>query len=370
MQKLKKIARQVHLWLGLVSGLLVMVVCLSGCLYAFQYEIKQQFFSYYTIPSDEQEVDKLSLQDLLLAYKKQSNNDVLRIYDFVAPQKSTILKTSKDGEFYYSFLHPYTGALLQEHAYKHDFFHLVMSLHRNFLLGKKYRWTVGVVVLVFMFSLITGLVLWWPKRWKILKTSKGRLAHFGIKQNVRLQRRIYDLHNVLGFYASFLLFIMAITGLNWTFKWMENLLYVAVTFEQKIPLAKPTIDSTTFDLSSLDLAKKQMDYTQTNRGMFIYKLPTTSTVPLQVSAYPDLDSYGSSDHYYIHPRTAELLDKHLDKDKTRGTKYRAMYYDIHTGSVFGILGKVVVFTSSLIGASLPLTGFLIWWRKRKKNAYL
>lgn len=42
-----------------------------------------------------------------------------------------------------------------------------------------------------------------------------------------------------------------------------------------------------------------------------------------------------------------------------------MNYDIHVGSVLGLTGKFIAFFASLISASLPITGFLIWWGKQK-----
>jgi len=41
----------------------------------------------------------------------------------------------------------------------------------------------------------------------------------------------------------------------------------------------------------------------------------------------------------------------------------AMNYDLHTGGVLGITGKIIAFLASLIAASLPITGLLIWWHK-------
>ena len=46
-------------------------------------------------------------------------------------------------------------------------------------------------------------------------------------------------------------------------------------------------------------------------------------------------------------------------------KIRRMNYDIHVGSVLGLTGKFLAFFASLISASLPITGFIIWWGKQK-----
>jgi uncharacterized iron-regulated membrane protein len=44
-----------------------------------------------------------------------------------------------------------------------------------------------------------------------------------------------------------------------------------------------------------------------------------------------------------------------------------MNYDIHVGAILGLPGKIIAFLASLIPASLPVTGFLIWWGKKKKG---
>jgi hypothetical protein len=49
-------------------------------------------------------------------------------------------------------------------------------------------------------------------------------------------------------------------------------------------------------------------------------------------------------------------------------KVMRMNYDIHVGAIGGIPGKVIAFFASLICASLPVTGFLLWYgRKYKKK---
>ncbi len=55
------------------------------------------------------------------------------------------------------------------------------------------------------------------------------------------------------------------------------------------------------------------------------------------------------------------------KDAKLADKIVRMNYDIHVGAVLGIPGKLLAFFGSLIAASLPVTGFIIWWGRRKKT---
>ena len=65
--------------------------------------------------------------------------------------------------------------------------------------------------------------------------------------------------------------------------------------------------------------------------------------------------------------SGELLKEHTFDDQNAGEKVIRANYDIHVGSILGIPGKIIAFLASLICASLPVTGFLIWWEKRKKK---
>lgn len=50
-----------------------------------------------------------------------------------------------------------------------------------------------------------------------------------------------------------------------------------------------------------------------------------------------------------------------------GQLLRRMNYDIHTGAILGLPGKILAFLASLVCATLPVTGFVIWWGRRKKG---
>jgi uncharacterized iron-regulated membrane protein len=55
------------------------------------------------------------------------------------------------------------------------------------------------------------------------------------------------------------------------------------------------------------------------------------------------------------------------KDTKLADKIARMNYDIHVGAVLGLPGKIMAFFASLFAASLPVTGFLIWWGRRNKK---
>ena len=65
--------------------------------------------------------------------------------------------------------------------------------------------------------------------------------------------------------------------------------------------------------------------------------------------------------------TTKILKTTTYHDKNNGEKFQFINYDLHIGRILGIPGKIIAFIASLVSASLPVTGFLIWWGRNKKK---
>ncbi len=362
----KKTARTIHLWLGLVTGLIIFIVCITGCIYSFQKEIKLAAYPYFTVEHTEDSTH-LPLSTLIEKYQKEHDHKILRIYDLKKENRSTVLLTLKNNEYFYIYLNPYTGDFIQEKRLAADFFTIVLFIHTTLLLGELGTQVIGWSVIMFIISLITGLILWFPKNTKVFKNKKGRKSKFGLKLKGPKNKVVYDLHSVLGFYAASLLIVLSITGIAWTFTWVDNALYTAVTFETKKEKKELQIDSTTFKLTTLDQLKKRVVPQRDDKGLFIYYLPNKNTDPLWIMSSPDEDQFGNTDNYYAHPDTGEFIETKYDEDKNAGEKFNSLYYDIHTGSLLGLPGKILIFLAGLIGASMPITGVMLYLHRRKKK---
>uniref|UniRef100_UPI0026255FD7 PepSY domain-containing protein n=1 Tax=uncultured Cytophaga sp. TaxID=160238 RepID=UPI0026255FD7 len=46
-------------------------------------------------------------------------------------------------------------------------------------------------------------------------------------------------------------------------------------------------------------------------------------------------------------------------------KFKCIAKPLHTGEIVGLPGIIIYFIASMIGCSLPITGFIIWWKKKK-----
>ncbi len=96
---------------------------------------------------------------------------------------------------------------------------------------------VGIPTVLFICMLITGIILWWPKN---KNARKGRFR-FNWENVKGWKRKNYDLHNVLGFYASFIALLMSITGIYFAYPYVKNTFNLALSGSVDLPKEKDQI---------------------------------------------------------------------------------------------------------------------------------
>jgi uncharacterized iron-regulated membrane protein len=385
MKKIKSILLVLHRWLGLITGLVVLVLSVTGCLFVFHQEISEVVRSdlYYidegtntqqTLPVKELEqkaADALGIERLpygLTTYKDPDRNWSGMNYEARDEFAWTYFGMMEDYRTVY--INPYTGEIEGIHNEKADFFQIVKGIHWSLLLSTSIGQPIVVwSTLIFIVLLITGVVLWWPKKWN----KAGWQKSFKIKWGASWKRVNYDLHNVLGFYFLTLALVIAFTGLYWYFPSAQKALYFIGTGEFKLPpdehkqyISAASPDQGVDSPMQVAYRKAWNQYPEANRISFI--APADSQATITTTVYPDGQTYYEHFHMYYDQFTGELIAGEDYDSKNAGEKLLAMNYDIHVGAIGGIPGKIIAFVASLVCASLPVTGFLIWWDRQKRKS--
>lgn len=367
---IKKIIRNIHLWLGLISGLVVFVLGITGAIYAFSDEIKDWVYAerlHVEVPSGGQ---KLPLNQLYAIAEQAlpEGHRISRAELSESPGRSYMfraLKLNRKAFGYWNYytyyekvyLNPYTGKILYVENSKYEFFTLILALHMNLLLGDQVGYfVVCCSVVCFLLLLLTGMVLWWPKNWKRKQLRKS----FSIKWGAKFKRLNYDLHNVTGFYLFLPLILISVTGLMWSF---------GLTKEPKKTVLS---DTTRLVQQPKQVAAPwsgifaQVRRSNPEAAYYLYNFPAVKAGTVNVSAYFREGNFYDKIQYRYDRYTGTLLDQD-PAFAALGTvsKLKAMNYDLHTGSAFGFWGKLLALISGLIAAGLPVTGFLIWYKKGK-----
>lgn len=358
----------IHRWLGFIAGLVVFIVSITGCIFCFQDEIQDALYSYRKV--EPQSVPYLEPSALkAIALQKYPKAVVNYTYYYGKDRPAVVMANLNKQGFLYLYFNPYTGRFLHEENPQRNFFIVVEYIHLYLLLPPKIgSLIVGISVTIFIAMMVTGIMLWWPKR----KTDRKR--SFTIKWNGRWRRVNYDLHNVLGFYATGIALILAITGLSIAFDWMRDGIYSAANLGKAYPAEKASFKSDTLfkDRLTAPVADHAFAFAQKRSAdaqMFLIYDPTENAGTVGITAYSKSLRFYHSDSYTFDKHSGKLLQYLPHTKKSAGMKMNDMNYDIHVGQILGLTGKIIAFMASLVCASLPITGFIIWLGKRNKSRY-
>ncbi len=366
----RKIFGRIHLWLGLATGLVIFIVALTGAIYCFAPELQNATQRYrFVAPASTSLLPPSQIK--AIAAKQINNNKIERIFYGEKNKAVYVLISGNNGFGYAVFINPYTGEVLKVKNLQKDFFTVVLKLHRTLLIpyGEEIiKWST----IIFLIMLLSGIVLWWPKN---KAASKQR---FSIKRGTSTKRLNYDLHQVLGFYASWIALFSALTGLMFSFDWFANKVYDATGAHHSIVQKKaPLSDTTAIWKSSyslpIDLAWSKLQPDLKEKYVAVeFILPKDKQAALLVRAKPENGTLYKMDFHYFDQYTgkeipgAYVWGKYSDAH-TIADNIRRMNYDIHTGAILAWPGRIALFFAALIVASLPITGFFIWLRRNKKQ---
>lgn len=376
-RKPKYLVGKIHLWLGLGSGLIVFIVAITGCLFVFQKEISDICYrkTFFIVPQQTAPLPLSRLQQAAqqaLGPQQPLNSittyrDPSRAWEFMAYSMNDSAVTYFGAARYFRsvFINPYTGAVTGFRDYRTDFFTIVKYLHWSLLLNTPYgQPIVGWATIIFTVMLVTGMILWWPKKWN----KASRKTRLTIKTDARIKRLVYDLHNVLGFYIFIPVLLIALTGMVWAFSWFRAVVYVTASGSTKPPAVVPvasipaTVTGVPIDAAYAAVMVQYPDAPRIGINPAAGKEGT-----IYVYAYGDKETYYQYDALQFDQYSGQLLHRERSGDKNAGERLIGMNYDIHVGAIGGIAGKIIAFLASLVAASLPVTGFCIWWGRGKKD---
>lgn len=368
MPPIRKLIGKIHLWLGLASGLIVLFLGITGCILAFEVEIRSWTEPFQYV----KEENKPYLPPSLL---KDSADKVMRYgktlgINYPGKGKAAIAAYYDEKNYELVYLNPYTGTILKHKNMPDDFFRIVLD-------GHFYLWLphhigqpiVASATLIFLILMITGIVLWWPRN------KAARKQRFTVRWSARWRRKNYDLHNVLGFYMTWIAIFLAVTGLVFGFEWFARSLYWVSSGGKTMEEHRHPVSDSTQTAGVLNMAdylwKKHQPDVKENESLGIYFAYLPSD-PVEVVVNHRPGTYYNSDFYHYDqysgkelPATGSYAGRF--DDATVADKIVRMNYDIHVGALLGLPGKLLAFFASLVAASLPVTGFCIWWGRRKKK---
>jgi len=359
-QKIKYVIHQLHLILGLVSGIVVFVVGITGALFVFEEEGRELFQHHYYHVADPGGA-RLPVTQLTDSFNVHYRGQKIASIRFKETRDAAFVFFTKDKLV---SMNPYTGAITGVRNPNTDFFMAVQKIHTELLMGKAGKQIVRWNVLIFFVMCISGLVLWWPKQKRFFKQAVR--INFKTKNWKRLN---WDLHSVLGFYAVFVLLIISFTGLFWVFDTAKSVVgfitQSPVTGKEEKMKSKVVRDKR----YSTEEAYRYASAAYPGATETFISPAMDSVAPIRVLMRYPYTIVRRQNTLFFNQYTGKVLKQDLYANYTAYDKVARSNYDFHTGRIraLGIGSKIIYCLAALMAASLPVTGFMIWWGRKKKQ---
>jgi uncharacterized iron-regulated membrane protein len=213
-----------HLTAGLVAGIVILIMSVTGTLLTFQQSVLkviERSQRFVEVPAGAGRLDV----DVLLARVRQAVPDAepTTVTLDSDPRVSAAVALGQRGTV---FVNPYTGDVLGSgSARARAFYRSVTSWHRYLSVEGEHRATARAVTgacnAAFLVLAITGIYLWWPRQWTWRHLSAVTLFRSGL----RGKARDFNWHNVIGFWCAPILVVLTASGMVISYPWASNLVY-------------------------------------------------------------------------------------------------------------------------------------------------
>lgn len=343
-----RISAWLHLWLGLISGIIVVIVCANACIWVFNEEITTYLLEPET-RIEHQHKPVLAPGDIYgIARRLYPEKQIVAARYIQGRTVNISISDSREPEAVIK-VDPYTGKVISNKkggGKGARFFRCILNGHRFLWLPYKIgRPIVNYSILIFAITLITGLILWYPKKW----SKSTREKSFKIKFGASFKRVNYDFHNVLGFYTLLVLLILSLTGIFYGLEWFGKGLYWVTSAGKVLPTyEKPQSDTLNLNAQyrmnrAIDMAwYKVLSENSQAKGFYINFPDTTrpgSTI--NITAYYSVGKTYDNISYTFDRYTIRQMPKHpINGMRLQSASFavslRKMNYDIHTGSILGL----------------------------------
>lgn len=230
---------------------------------------------------------------------------------------------------------------------------------------------MGIVGIVWTLDCFVGFALTLPRGkpfWKKWGTS------WRIKPKAGRYRFNLDLHRAGSLWFWCVLLILATSGVA------MNLPEVARPVVSLFSKLKPSLEDRAAARRHKAIAPPTVTYEQAiTAASRAAAMAGLSPAPLYIFHEEEAGAYGlgfappgrdgksglGRSSIYVDDRSGAIIDRDIAGRGSAGDVYLQAQYQLHTGRILGLPGRILVCISGLLVAMLSVTGVYIWWRKRR-----
>ncbi|WP_426216617.1 PepSY domain-containing protein [Pseudomonas sp. DWRC2-2] len=363
---LKKTLFQLHWFFGITAGLVLALMGITGAAVSFQDEILRAL-NPSVLTVEKREAGVLPPAELVRKLEATEGQTVAMLFvESESGNAARVFFTPPPGERrgQLRYFDPYTGDYMGD-VVGQEVFGFLLQFHRFLVMGDTGRNITGACTLILVFFCLSGLYLRWPRQvasWRAWLTldwrKKGRAFN-------------WDLHSVFGTWCLLAYLLSALTGLYWSYDWysqgLTQLLSDAPQNERvrkrgPAPAGPAPVANYDAIWSSI--------YSNAGPGLSAYniRMPAVAGQPATVYYLLDNSPHDRAlNQINLDPATGEVKSHDRYASKTFGSQLLTSVYALHTGSYFGLVGRIILTVSSVLMPLFFITGWLLYLDRRRKK---
>lgn len=355
---LKRLWRNIHLWLGIGLFILLVPVALSGAVLVYHDDIGE----YLSTPRGAVVPSKPTDLTLAIANARKAAGDGFTPMSISFPEDNRVPLTialrgpAAKGERpvrLTATIDRHDARVLSIVDFRQTFFGFMHVFHENLTIPDYGRSIVGWTGVAMLTLSLTGLYLWWPRHGQWSRAFVWR----------RSPATSSNLHYMTGFWICFPLTLISLTGiyLAWPQQGRELLSSVAPMTEQQRGGPRAQVMANTARSPAEIFATASARPNSTVDAIY-YPNPQTGAWRVRLRE----DGKTEPVTILINDRSGDVsIVQPLSGDRTA-----SWIRWLHEGSHSGEIWRFVVFLSGIMPAVLGVTGILIWLRQRRQRALI
>lgn len=376
MKLFRKVIFWCHLIAGVFAGVVVLIMSVTGVLLAYERQVTAWADTRgYRVAAPAPGAARLPVEALLTRVREVRPGSPATITvrsDSSAPAE---IGFGREGII---FVNPYTGEILGEGSRAvRSFFRVVTDWHR--WLGASGegagrsvgRAVTGACNLAFLFLVVSGFYLWWPRTW----TRKSVRSVTWFRRGLGGKARDFNWHNVAGFWSALPLFVVVLSGVVISYTWAGNLVYRVMGETPPAPRggapgqpggAERRGEAAPAGAMLLDIDPLLERAQQQMPGWRSISLRPPSPTEPTVTFTLDRGDGGQPQRraqLTLDRQTGGVVRWEPFSGQSPGRRLRSLLRFAHTGEAAGVIGQTVAALASAGAALLVWTGLALAWRR-------
>lgn len=359
MLRFRRIVFHLHCYLGLVIGLFLVVVSVTGSLIVFREEVEALI--YPALMKTQFRGERKSVQQIVdkveLAFPHE------RIFSLRMPRtpdQTYLLKMNNPHDLFV-YVDPYNGRIIGAHRQDETLMGWLTLIHTQLLSGERGKIILGIGGLLMFVMCITGFYLWYLSNNRFIRG-------FVISKSSTVKRLVYDVHRVFGIYIVLFLMLAGLTGIFLVFSktTAEFINFLTASSSRPIsPLSRPT--AAAGSVPSVDAMLEQADVLLPGEITWVNFPQTPQSVwVVRKKLLTEWHPNGRNFIYFDQYTGTVLLVENADTAPI-GTRIYNLFYPLHVGAAGGLPGRILQAAAGLLIVVLLFTGYLLWFNKKKSR---